>query len=114
MYKNYFIGGIMRKYSKILLALAIFILIPAACILTACGGKKLANLEIVFASDIGASNFGDSTSLNLAYGDCEGLSNMKINAVFSDGSKEDISDNASLTMAIKYIPVNSFGRNFKR
>ena len=29
----------MRKYSKILLALAIFILIPAACILTACGGK---------------------------------------------------------------------------
>ena len=97
----------MRKYSKILLAIAIFILIPSACILTACGGKKLANLEIVFASDIGASNFGDSTSLNLAYGDCEGLSNMKINAVFSDGSKEEISDNSSLTMAIKYIPVNS-------
>ena len=43
----------------------------------------------------------------MAYGDCEGLSNMKINAVFSDGSKEDISDNSSLTMAIKYIPVNS-------
>lgn len=87
--------------------LAMFILIPAMCILTACGGKKLENLEIVFASDIGALDFGDSTSLNLAYGDCEGLSNMKINAIYSDGSKEDISDNSSLTMAIKYIPANS-------
>lgn len=97
----------MKKYLKILLTLAMFIFIPAMCILTACGGKKLENLEIVFSSDIGASNFGDSTSLNLDYGDCEGLSNMKINAVYSDGSREDISDNSSLTMAIKYIPANS-------
>ena len=97
----------MKKYSKILFMLAMFILIPAMCILTACGGKKLENLEIVFASDIGALDFGDSTSLNLAYGDCEGLSDMKINAIYSDGSKEDISDNSSLTMAIKYIPANS-------
>lgn len=97
----------MKKYSKILFMLAMFILIPAMCILTACGGKKLENLEIVFASDIGALDFGDSTSLNLVYGDCEGLSNMKINAIYSDGSKEDISDNSSLTMAIKYIPANS-------
>lgn len=97
----------MKKYSKILLTLAMFILIPAMCILTACGGKKLENLEIVFASDIGASNFGDCTSVNLAYGDCEGLSNMKINAVYSDGSREDISDSTNLTKSIKYIPCNS-------
>ncbi|MGN0961400.1 MAG: hypothetical protein ACI4PF_04290, partial [Christensenellales bacterium] len=31
----------------------------------------------------------------------------KINAVYSDGSKEEISDSSSLTKSIKYIPCNS-------
>lgn len=91
---------------KILLMLAMFILIPAVCILTACGGKKLQKLEIVISND---SAYSDdfSTSVTLEYGNCECISNLNINAVYSDGSKEDISGSENLTTSITYIPYDS-------
>ena len=96
-----------KTKSSLLFLLTVVFMLPILMIFSACGEKKLTQLEIQLPTTISGNSNSDMVTISKNYGDATGLADIKIFAKYDDGSRVDITSSADLNYVISYTTNNS-------